>query len=64
MDPGVTKVLHDAFAAAARSDEFRAMLTRYDMPDEYRDSAAYGALLRETVAQEEALIRRLKLTAG
>ena len=64
MDPGVTKVLHDAFAAAAKSDEFRAMLTRYDMPDEYRDSAAYGALLRETVAQEEALIRRLKLTAG
>ena len=64
MDPGVTKVLHDAFAAAAKSDEFRAMLTRYDMPDEYRDSAGYGALLRETVTQEEALIRRLKLTAG
>ena len=64
VDPGVTRVLHDAFAASARSGEFKAVLARYDMPDEYRNSADYGTLLRETVAREEALIRRLNLTAG
>lgn len=64
LDPAVTRALHDAFAASARSEEFRIMLARYDMPDEYRDSAGYAALLRETVTREEALIRRLKLTAG
>jgi tripartite-type tricarboxylate transporter receptor subunit TctC len=64
VDPAVTKVLHDAFAASARSEAFKAVLARYDMPDEYRDSAGYAALLRETVAREEALIRRLNLTAG
>ncbi|MBL6457559.1 tripartite tricarboxylate transporter substrate binding protein [Belnapia sp. T6] len=64
LDPAVTRILHDAFAAAQQTEEFRAVLDRFDMPDEYRDSAAYGAMLRETVAREEALIRRLNLTAG
>ncbi|MBL6078013.1 tripartite tricarboxylate transporter substrate binding protein [Belnapia sp. T18] len=64
LDPAVTRTLHDAFAAAQKSEEFRAILGRYDMPDEYRDSAGYAVSLRETVAREEALIRRLNLTAG
>ncbi|WP_043360516.1 tripartite tricarboxylate transporter substrate binding protein [Belnapia sp. F-4-1] len=64
LDPAVTRILHDAFAAAQKSEEFRAILARYDMPDEYRDSAGYAVSLRETVAREEALIRRLNLTAG
>ncbi len=63
LDPAVTRTLHDAFAAAQRSAEFRAILARYDMPSEYHDSAGYAAELRATVAREEALIRRLKLTA-
>jgi len=64
LDPAITRILHDAFAASAHSDAFRAVLARYDMPDEYRDSAGYAELLRETVAREQALIRRLNLTAG
>ncbi len=64
LDPAVTRILHDAFAAAQKSAEFRALLTRYDMPDEYMDSATYAADLHKTVAREEALIRRLNLTAG
>ena len=64
LDPAATRILHDAFAAAQKADEFRALLSRYDMPDEYRDSAGYAADIRATVAREEALIRRLKLTAG
>jgi tripartite-type tricarboxylate transporter receptor subunit TctC len=64
LDPAVTRTLHDAFAAAQRTEEFRALLARYDMPDEYRDSAGYAADIRATVAREEALIRRLNLTAG
>lgn len=64
LDPAVTRTLHDAFAAAQKAEEFRTLLARYDMPDEYRDSAGYAADIRTTVAREEALIRRLNLTAG
>jgi len=63
LDPAITATLHDAFAAAQKTEEFRTILARYDMPSEYRDSAGYAADLRATVAREEALIRRLNLSA-
>ena len=64
MDPAVVRILHDAFAAAVQDPAHLAVLERYDMPVEYRNSADYGAFLRETVAKEAALIQRLGLRAG
>jgi tripartite-type tricarboxylate transporter receptor subunit TctC len=64
MDPMVTRTLHDAFAAAVRDPAHLAVLEKYDMPVEYRDSASYAEFLKETVAREQALITRLGLQAG
>ena len=64
LDPAVLRTLHDAFAEAVRDPAHLAVLEKYDMPVEYRDSAAYAAFLRETVARETALIQRLGLKAG
>jgi len=64
LDPAITRSLHDAFAAATRDPGFLAVLDRYDMPLEYRNSADYAAFLRAQVAQERDLVQRLKLTAG
>lgn len=64
LDPAITRTLHDAFAAAARDPAHLAVLERYDMPLEYRDSTTYAQFLRETVARERALIGRLGLRAG
>ncbi len=64
LDPAVLRVLHDAFAAAVHDPAHLAVLEKYDMPVEYRDSAGYAASLRETVAREQALIERLGLKAG
>jgi hypothetical protein len=40
-----------------------AVLDRFDMVSEYRDSASYAAFLKEMVQEEAELIRRLNLTA-
>ncbi len=64
LDPAVLHTLHDAFAAAVQDPAHLAVLEKYDMPVEYKDSAAYAAFLRETVAREQALIERLGLRAG
>ena len=61
LDPAVTRILHDTFAAAMQEPSFQAVLERYDMLPEYRDSATYAAFLREMVAQEQATIERLGL---
>jgi len=64
LDPAVTRTLHDAFAAAMKDSQFLAMLDRYDMVSEYRDSATYAAFLKDMVQEEAELIRRLGLTAA
>ncbi|MBP0466293.1 tripartite tricarboxylate transporter substrate binding protein [Roseomonas sp. PWR1] len=53
--------LHDAFLAALRTTEVRAMLERHDMTEDYRDGGAYTAFLAETARMEEMLIGRLGL---
>ena len=61
MDPAVTKTLHDAFHDAMADPAHMAVLERFDMNVDYRDSADYAAFLRQVVPQEQALLRRLGL---
>jgi tripartite-type tricarboxylate transporter receptor subunit TctC len=60
----ITARLHEAFHAAMQDPAFIEMRDRYEMLPEYRNSADYAALLRESVAQETALIQELGLSAG
>jgi tripartite-type tricarboxylate transporter receptor subunit TctC len=64
LDPTVARTLHDAFAAAMQDQQFQALLRRYDMISEYRNSSDYAALLREMVQKETSLIERLGLRPG
>ncbi|MFH5925147.1 Bug family tripartite tricarboxylate transporter substrate binding protein [Roseomonas xinghualingensis] len=64
LDPAITRILHDAFQKAMKDPQFVAMLDRYNMVSEYRDSATYASFLQEMVKQEEDLIRRLGLQSG
>ncbi len=63
LDAGITRTLHDAFAAAVRDAGFLAVLDRYDMPVEYRNSEDYRAFLAQQVMQERELVQRLRLRA-
>ncbi len=61
IDPGVVKVLHDAFKEALHDPAHLKVLERYDMPLVYMDSAAYAAFARDLFEQEAAVIRKLGL---
>lgn len=61
IDPGVVKVLHDAFKEALHDPAHLKVLERYDMPVVYMDSAAYAAFARDLFEQEAAIIRKLGL---
>lgn len=61
MAGGIVAALHDAFLAALRSDAVRALMLRFDMAEDHRDSAAYAAFLAESTRMEEMLIGRLGL---
>jgi tripartite-type tricarboxylate transporter receptor subunit TctC len=60
-DPGVVRVLHDAFKLALESTEHAAVLARYDMPVIYKNSADYTAYVGQVMEEEGAMIRRLNL---
>ena len=61
MEPAVTKTLHDALHSAMADPAHMAVLERFDMNVDYKDSADYAAFLQQVVPQEQALIRRLGL---
>lgn len=61
MDPGVVRVLHDAFKAALNDPAHLAVLERFDMPVIYKNSEDYLASVRQTIEEEGAIIRRLNL---
>lgn len=62
MDPGVVRVLHDAFRAALHDPAHLAVLERFDMPVIYMNSDDYRASVQRIIAEEGAVIRRLNLT--
>ncbi|WP_431271269.1 tripartite tricarboxylate transporter substrate binding protein [Dankookia sp. P2] len=61
MDPGVVRVLHDAFKEALFDPQHLATLERYDMPLRYMGSADYAAFARKISGEETAIIRKLGL---
>jgi tripartite-type tricarboxylate transporter receptor subunit TctC len=62
MDPGVVRVLHDAFKAALHDPAHLAVLERFDMPVIYMNSDDYRASVQRIIVEEGAVIRRLNLT--
>jgi tripartite-type tricarboxylate transporter receptor subunit TctC len=61
MDPGIVRVLHDAFKAALEDPAHGEVLARYDMPRIYKNSADYTASVAQIIEEEGAMIRRLNL---
>ena len=61
MDPGVVRVLHDAFKAALMDPAHAEVLARYDMPVIYKNSADYTAYVGQVMEEEGTMIRRLNL---
>lgn len=61
MDPGVVKVLHDAFKTALFDPAHAEVLARYDMPRIYKDTADYTSFVGQIMEEEGAMIRRLNL---
>ena len=61
MDPGVVKILHDAFKAALFDPAHLAVLERYDMEPAYMNSEDYAAFARRLHQDEGEMVRRLGL---
>jgi tripartite-type tricarboxylate transporter receptor subunit TctC len=61
MDPGVVRVLHDAFKTALYDPAHLALLQRFDMQPEYLDTAAYTARARQIMEEERQMVERLNL---
>ncbi|MBL6453808.1 tripartite tricarboxylate transporter substrate binding protein [Belnapia sp. T6] len=61
IDPGVVRVLHDAFKEALFEPKHVETLDRFDMPLRYMNSEDYAAFAMKTYAEESAIIRKLGL---
>jgi len=61
MDPGVVRVLHDAFKTALYDPAHVATLNRFDMPLIYMNSDDYRTAALRTMEEEAVVIRRLGL---
>ncbi|TCZ55251.1 tripartite tricarboxylate transporter substrate binding protein [Roseicella aquatilis] len=61
MDPGVVRVLHDAFKAALMDPANAAVRTQFDMPLEYYDTADYRQFIARRADYEQAMARKLNL---
>lgn len=64
MDPGIVKILHDAFKQALYDPAHVAILDRYDMPLIYADSATYTEMAHKQFESDKLLIKRLGLSAA
>lgn len=63
MDPAVVRTLHDGFHKALMDPSVREIMTRYDLPLSYMNSADYTDFIRTEAARERELIARLNLVA-
>jgi tripartite-type tricarboxylate transporter receptor subunit TctC len=61
MDPGVVRVLHDAFKAALFSPTNTAVRAQFDMPEQYLDSEGYAEFIARRAEYERAMVQRLGL---
>jgi tripartite-type tricarboxylate transporter receptor subunit TctC len=62
MDPGVVRVLHDAFKEALFDPANTAVRDRWDMPLSYFDTEGYRDFVVRRVAYERQMVQRLKLS--
>ena len=61
MDPGVVKILHDAFKAALFDPAHLLVLERFDMLPDYKGTADYATFVQGLYREEGEMIRRLGL---
>lgn len=61
MDPGIVRILHDAFRAALMSEENTRVRERFDMPLVYLDSTQFHDFVLRRAAFERELVTRLNL---
>lgn len=61
MDPGIVRILHDAFRQALYDPQHLAVLERFDMPVIYMNPEDYRASVQRIIEEEGAIIRRLNL---
>jgi tripartite-type tricarboxylate transporter receptor subunit TctC len=59
MDPGVVRVLHDAFRAALMSEENTRVRNQFDMPLVYMNSDEYQQFIVSRAAWERDMVNRL-----
>ena len=59
MDPKVVAKIHDAFKKAIEDEAVVAILERYEMVPNYKNSADYKAAVAEQVKMEEELLKRI-----
>ena len=64
MPPEVVRVLDQAFREALDDPDYKRVLQRLGMQDEYLDSAAYTASVRRQVEEEREVVRRFNLRQG
>ncbi len=61
MDPGVVRLLHDAFHAALMDPANAAVRANFDMPLEYYPSAEYRQFIARRAEYEQGMARKLNL---
>jgi tripartite-type tricarboxylate transporter receptor subunit TctC len=61
MEPGVVRVLHDAFRDALFDSAHRGLLERFDMQVAYLGSEDYAAAARRRYEEEREMVQRLGL---
>ena len=59
--PAVVKRLHDAFKQAMEKENYKTVLSKYDMVPMYMSTAGYTKFAQETFAREKILIEKLGL---
>jgi tripartite-type tricarboxylate transporter receptor subunit TctC len=61
IEPGIVRVLHDAYRAALEDPAADRVRAQFDMPKVYLDSAAYREATLRQAEYERALVQRLGL---
>ena len=61
MDPGVTRLLHDAFRAALMDPANVAVRGQFDMPLEYYPTDEYRQFIARRAEYEQAMAKQLNL---
>ena len=62
MDPGIVKVLHDAFKTALFHPDNARIRGQFDMPLAYQDTEGYRGFVANRVEYERGMVRRLNLS--